>query len=241
MYNLLAELNVSKVQKTKSHHLIDIQSHPDANAESLQSFSLHLLLSGAAELGFSASLQDSDGQTRPCKALVLLKRYSQDCRACVCAHHSRESSWGQCASVCCSFGRFLGFRAGDSTVAALPDTCQPDRDLTEIDLREVSEHELDQMCAASCDNPLRHMLDKQPGVSENRIGRFTGGQLHQFPSGKWQMKSGSPLLASNMLLGSQKHTLCDDLNKCRKLPMSDVLNMRLCNMSCNSASCMHGK
>ena len=73
--------------------------------------------------------------------------------------------------------RHIGFRLGDATVAELPETCAVDPTLIEVDLREMPEHELDALCAASCKDPFRDMLSTQPGVLENKLAHFTGGQL----------------------------------------------------------------
>ena len=50
-----------------------------------------------------------------------------------------------------------------------------ERTLIEVDLRTMPEHELDDLCAASCKDPFRDMLIIQPGVMQNKQAHFTGG------------------------------------------------------------------
>ena len=59
-------------------------------------------------------------------------------------------------------------------MADLSETCQVDSSLIEVDLRTMPQHELDGLCAASCEDPFRDMLSVQPGVLPNKIAHFTG-------------------------------------------------------------------
>ena len=72
------------------------------------------------------------------------------------------------------FCRHIGYRLGDATCAELPETCEIKRDLVEVDLRTMPDNELDDLCAASCKDPFRDMLIKQPGVLQNKQAHFTG-------------------------------------------------------------------
>lgn len=89
--------------------------------------------------------------------------------------------------------RYLGLRAGDATIGELPETCTLQADLVEVDLRTVSEADLDQMCAASCENPLQDMLTEQPGVLENRVGHFTGENQFERESQMARLIGGPPM------------------------------------------------
>ena len=49
----------------------------------------------------------------------------------------------------------------------------------EIDLREATDSQIDQLCAASClaACPFKDMLQDPPGVLESRVAHFTGERL----------------------------------------------------------------
>lgn len=97
-------------------------------------------------------------------------------------HVSLGAGWKLCRTAFAQ--RFLGadFQCrrvgrlpGDPTAGPLPKSLPTDwGNRTVIDLREATQEQLAELSQQSAANPLGAMLPVQPGVREDRIGRFSG-------------------------------------------------------------------
>ena len=71
----------------------------------------------------------------------------------------------------------MGLRPGDQTAGPLPEACS----LSDggggrilIDLRRISEADLQELCQASAADPLGALLPEPPGVVAEHLAHFTG-------------------------------------------------------------------
>ena len=72
-------------------------------------------------------------------------------------------------------GRFIGLLPRDES-EAIPDSLPPSAlpEVPLVDLATTSREALMQLSAASCPDPLRDLLEEQPGVLPERVAYVTG-------------------------------------------------------------------